>query len=53
MSWVKWGIAVFLIFMFFRFIQGKLKDPMNPAGYAMPGVTKALSFKTKVDTATA
>lgn len=47
MSWFKWILAAFLLLMFFRFLQGKLKDPMNPAGYAMPGVTKALSkYKT-------
>ena len=43
MSWVKWIIAALLLFMFFRFLRGKLKDPMNPAGYAMPGVNRRLS----------
>ena len=33
MTWLQWALALFLLVTFIRFVMGKMRDPMNPAGF--------------------
>ena len=42
MKWWLWLIVIYCIICFLMFVSGKLKDPMNPAGYMMPKIEQVL-----------
>ena len=48
MVWWKWLLAVYLVVGGFQFLVGKLKDPMNPAGYIDPKLVQTIeSFRSQ------
>lgn len=48
MAWWKWLLVVYLFVGAFQFLVGKLKDPMNPAGYLDPKLWETLeSFQNQ------
>ena len=41
--WLRWVLGVYLIVCFLLFIYRKVnKDPINPAGYALPRLKKTI-----------
>ena len=41
-KWILVVIALYLLVIFFLFLKGKLKDPLNPAGFVLPKVQATL-----------
>ena len=41
-KWVLFILGIYLLISFFLFLKGKLKDPLNPAGFVLPKVQATL-----------
>ena len=41
-KWWVYALGLYLVVCFLFFVKGKLKDPMNPAGYMTPTVQRQI-----------
>ena len=48
-KWWVYALGLYLVVCFLFFVKGKLKDPINPAGYMMPTVQQQILEIQKSD----
>ena len=46
MTWLQWALALFFLVTVVRFILGKMRDPLNPAGFRTDECLRRMGLDT-------